>query len=288
MIKKVLEVAVVLMLIAFSFYYTDKAVAIVEQNDPIMKQINQQSAQYEEAAIDATIDEKYMIPGYSGLMVNTEESFQKMKQYGDYNESLLVFKEVTPAISIEEYYDRYISSGNGFTDNVALVFKVDTLDYLQEVTAILAKNNAQATFFVDGILLEDHTDEIRTLAADFYEIEILDYDGGYDKISFLGSLEKLKVLTNTAGKYCYAEYDQKEILTMCQEQKLHTIIPTMKITNNAYRTIKGNIKGGTIISFDLNKENVDELSVVIQYIKQRGFVLDTLDNLLQEGRGLEK
>ena len=56
MIKKGLEVAAVLMLIAFSFYYTDKAIAIVEQNDPIMKQINQQSAQYEEAAIDATID----------------------------------------------------------------------------------------------------------------------------------------------------------------------------------------------------------------------------------------
>lgn len=40
MLKKILEVSSVLLLMLFSFYYTEKATSILEQNDPIMKEIN--------------------------------------------------------------------------------------------------------------------------------------------------------------------------------------------------------------------------------------------------------
>ena len=52
-----------------------------------------------------------------------------MKNYGSYNESLLVFDEVSPSISIDDYYDKYISSGNGVTTDIALIFTIEDSTY---------------------------------------------------------------------------------------------------------------------------------------------------------------
>ena len=40
--KKILEAFLVIVLVLFSFYYTDKVVSILEENDPIMKKINEE------------------------------------------------------------------------------------------------------------------------------------------------------------------------------------------------------------------------------------------------------
>lgn len=288
MIKKIVESFIVLLLVLFSFYYTDKAITILEQKDPLMKQIKQQQNKYKEKSIDATIQDNYMIPGYAGIEVDLDKSFQKMKQYGSYSDSLLVFSQSKPTISISDYYDKYISSGNGFTNNIALVFTVEKNDNIAEIKKILEEQNVRATFFVDGIWLDNNQDKVMELARDFHEIEILSYDGGYDEMLFVSVADKLSILTNVKGKYCYAEYDQKEVLDICEKEKLHTIIPTIKITNNGYSNIKGKIQGGQIISIQNNANNIKELPIVINYIKQRGYTLDTLDNLLNEGRNIEK
>ena len=117
------------LLVLFSFYYTEKAIVLIESNDPIMKEIKDKGSEKEIDAINASIDGDYLIPGYNGLMIDLDESFTKMKGYGSYNEALLVFEEVEPSISIDDYYDKYISSGNGISTNIALVFPVDVNSY---------------------------------------------------------------------------------------------------------------------------------------------------------------
>lgn len=288
MIKKIIEVSAIVCLMLFSFYYTEKASNIVEQSDPIMKQIKANKKNYEQMATDATINQNYIIPGYAGLTIDLNKSFQKMKQYGNYNESLLVFEEVKPTISINDYYDKYILSGNGMNHLVSLVFKVNATDDISQIQQILQQYDARATFFIDGVWFDNHTKEVVALAEDFHEVEILSYDHQYDELLFLGVLDRLQMVTNIPGKYCYAEYDQKEVLELCSKEKMHTVIPTIVVNSNAYSTLKGNIHDGSIISFAINENIVKELPVVLQYIKQRGYVLDTLDNLLNEGRSLEK
>ncbi len=288
MTKKLIEVLLVLLLVLFSFYYTDKAITMLEQKDPIMKQIKQHKDQYKEKSVDAKIDGSYIIPGYAGLEVNLDKSFQKMKQYGSYSDSLLVFRETKPTISISDYYDKYISSGNGFTNNIALVFKVSGDDDITEIKKTLDEYNARGTFFVDGVWLDNHQDQVLELAKDFHEVEILSYDNSYDEILFTAALDKLNAIANGKGKYCYAEYDQKEVLDLCIKKKLHTIIPTIKVVSNGYNLIKGKIHGGEIISIQNTVNNQKELPVIVKYITQRGYTLDTLDHLLNEGRSLEK
>ena len=151
---------------------------------------------------------------------------------------------------------------------------------------ILKENDVRATFFVDGLLLKEDHILITSLLQDFHEIELLNYKGSYDRLIFEEALDTLQVIANKRGKYCLAKYDQKEILELCSKEKMHTIIPTIQISSNPYLSLKGKLREGSIISITPTKENISELDVVIKYIKQRGYTLDTLEQLLSEARNI--
>ena len=257
-----------------------------------MKEIKDKGSKKEIDATNASIDGDYLIPGYNGLVIDLDESFTKMKGYGSYNEALLVFEEVKPSISIDDYYDKYISSGNGISTNIALVFPVDVNSYTDNVLNILKDMGVVGTFFIDGKFTDNNTTFVTDVIINSNEVEVLSYDKSYDELLFKASIDKIKTLTSTTPKYCYATYDNEEVLNLCSKLSMHTIIPTLRLDNNIYSSAKGNLRSGSIISVNLTESNVKELKVLIvkelkvliNYIKQRGFTLVTLDTLLNEGR----
>ena len=273
-----------ILLVLFSFYYTEKAIVLLESNAPIMKEIKDKGKSREEEAINAKVEGNYLIPGYNGLVIDLDDSFTKMKGYGSYNEALLVFEEVKPSISIDDYYDKYISSGNGISTNIALVFTIDNNSYIDNLLNILKEMNIVGTFFIDGKFTDNNTSFVVDAVVNGNEVEVLNYDNSYDELLFKASIDKIKTLTSTSPKYCYATYDNEEVLNLCSKLSMHTIIPTLKLDNNIYSNLKGNLRSGSIISIKLTEENVSKLKVVINYIKQRGFNLVTLDTLLNEAR----
>ena len=284
LIKKVIEVIFVSLLVLFSFYYTEKAIVLLESNDPLMKEIKNKGESREEEAINAKVDGDYLIPGYNGLVIDLDESFTKMKGYGSYNDALLVFEEVEPNISIDDYYDKYISSGNGISTNIALVFTVDNSSCTDNLLNILKEMKVIGTFFLDGEYIDKNTSFVTDAVVNGNEVEVLSYNNSYDELLFKASIDKVKTLTSTTPKYCYATYDNEEILNLCSKLSMHTIIPTLKLDSNIYSSAKGNLRSGSIISVKLTESNIAELKVLINYIKQRGFTLVTLDTLLNEAR----
>ena len=284
--RKIIEILFACLLVFASFFYTDKAISMMEDKDPVMIKIKKEKKSLEEESINAKVNGEYLVPGYSGLVVDLDKSFNKMKKYGGYNESLIVFEESTPTISVDEYYDKYIVSGNGFTNYISLVFEITDKELLPKIKDILKENDVRATFFVDGVLLKEDNILVTSLLQDFHEIELLNYKGSYDRLVFEEALDTLQVIANKRGKYCLAKYDQKEILELCSKEKMHTIIPTIQIKSNPYLSLKGKLREGSIISITPTKENISELDVVIKYIKQRGYTLDTLEQLLSEARNI--
>lgn len=284
--KKIIEILFACLLVFASFFYTDKVVSMMEDKDPVMIKIKKEKKSLEEESINAKVNGEYLVPGYSGLVVDLDKSFNKMKKYGGYNESLIVFKESIPTISVDEYYDKYIVSGNGFTNYISLVFEITDKELLPKIKDILKENDVRATFFVDGVLLKEDNILVTSLLQDFHEIELLNYKGSYDRLVFEEALDTLQVIANKRGKYCLAKYDQKEILELCSKEKMHTIIPTIQISSNPYLSLKGKLREGSIISITPTKENISELDVVVKYIKQRGYTLDTLEQLLSEARNI--
>ena len=280
--KKFIQVISVTLLMLFSFFYTNKSIELIRENDPIMKQIKETNTKYKVDPVNATIIGNKIIPGKSGKEIDYQKTYTKMKKYGTYNEVLTVLKEIEPAVSVDDYYDKYIVQGNAESKNVSLVFKTDTTSNLLSILNILNQKNIPATFFVDGLLLENNTSLFETMTQNNHELEILSYDNKYDEIYFDSALNYLSSITKREGKYCYAEYDQKEVIELCSKLKLHTIIPTIKTTTMPYKEIKDKLYNSAIISLPLSNITEEQLPAIIDYIKQKGYTFLSLEALLSE------
>ena len=73
---------------------------------------------------------------------------------------------------------------------------------------------------------------------------------------FKNSLYKLETISGSTSKYCYADYDREEVLSLCNSLSMHTIIPTLKLEENIYASIKGNLRNGSIIKVNLSDSNL--------------------------------
>lgn len=279
MFKKTIKILSILLLSVFSFYYTNKSIELIREQDPIMKTIKTTEEKYEIPAVDAIIKDNTIIPGKSGKVIDYDETYNKMKQYGDYNEVLTTLKEVKPTISVEDYYDKFIISGNPEKKSVALVFKVEKTSP-KELVKILNKNNVPATFFIDGHYLENNYEEIMTMTN--HELELLSYNSDYDKLYFSSSKDYLESLTKKELKYCYSDYDKEEVITLCQQLNMHTILPTIKINSNLFQEVKDKLTNSAIISIPISSQTENDLATTLDYIKSRGYNLTTLDSLIDE------
>ena len=192
-----------------------------------MKQIKEESKKYEEPAEDAKIKENKITPGKNGKEVDYDETYQKMKRYGAYNESLTVFKETTPSISIEDTYDKFVTGGNEEKRAVSLVFPIKNDSNPREIVRILNQEDIAGTFFMDGLWLENNLSLVKDMLN--HELEILNYNNRYEEIYFSSAIQYLKNVTGKEANYCYANYDNKEVIELCSKLQLHTVTPTIKI-----------------------------------------------------------
>lgn len=282
MLKKYTSYLGVLVLACFSFYYTDRAVDIVKRNDPIMKSIVANSEKFYIDPMSAIINQDEMVIGMNGKKVNIDKSYQNMKKINSYNESMLVFDEVIPNISINNNYDKYIISGNINLSRVSLVFKIDDISYVDAINDVLLNKNAVATFFMDGSVVENNMNKVLELVSNGNEIENLGYDGSYTVNKFGWTNNMIASLTNQNTKFCYTDYKNSNVLDLCSNYRMYTVKPTVSISNYPFSTVKRELSNGSIISFNVNDNMVKELSTIISYIKQKGYDLVTLDQLINE------
>lgn len=278
--KKIIQIILVILLLLFSFYYTNKSIELVRRVDPIMQEIISSKDKYKVKSIDAKIVNNKMIPGINGIQVDEEKSYLSMKQYGAYNEILMTFKETKPTISVDNNYDKFIIKGNDIKKEVALVFKLNNTNNIENIISILRNKKVPATLFIDGLLFENNSRIFKDLGD--FELELLSYDNKYNEIYFTESMNYLSSITNRPLNFCYADYDSKEVIDLCSKLKLHTIIPTIKIGNYPYQEIKKTLENGAIIYLPNNTTTEIELNTFIDYIKQRGYTLVTLIDLLSE------
>ncbi len=278
----------VLALLLFSFYYTDKAVDIVKRNDPVMKNILSVTDEFEVESVNATIEGDTIIPGTNGITVNVDESYKRMKKINGYYESMLIFSEVIPDESILKQYDKFIIRGNPSRSDVALLFKVPSITNLEKAYQILLEKEVLATFFVDGTVMESNMDLMYAIASDGFELENFGYEDVYNEAMFNWTNNMLYSLTNVNPMFCYTEYNNYEILNLCSKNKMYTVRPTTVVKSNPFYTVKDTLKEGSIISLNLTQETIKELPTIISYIKQKGYNLVTLEEVISENRTVEK
>lgn len=276
--KRIFNRVLIITLSIFSFYYTNQVVSFLQENDPIMKEIKSTDKKYKIEAENAITTDNTIISGKKGKVIDYDKSYQKMKKYGTYNESLTVLKDTIPVISINNNYDKYLIGGNKYHKKVSLVFVVKEKDP-HNIISILNQNKIKATFFIDGTFIENNINLLKNEEQNF---ELLSYQNDYNESFFKTSLSYLESITNNKAKFCYTEIDNNKLLSLCEKLKLHTIKPSLIIKKDSYKEVKENIDNGIIISLDINSLIEKELKETITYIKQKGYQIVPLESLIEE------
>lgn len=279
--KKFFEFIGLLSLACFSFFYTDKTLSVVKQMDDIMINLENNKEQNKIESVNASIVDNTIIPGIKGKEIDINKSYKKMKKIGTYDDSLLVFNETTPKISIKNNYDKYIISGNKTKKNISLIFLVKEEDNINKILNILDDNNIKGNFFLDGNWFEDHNTITNKIIKENHVVGTLGYNNSYKNNSYIWMNTVLKSFKSKLNIYCLKTEDEND-LAICAKDKNYTISPTVTIDKDPYINASKNIENGAIIAFEVNSTLNKELNLIIDKIKQKGYNIVTLDTLIEE------
>lgn len=278
--KRIFESIGLFSLIVLSFLGTEKLATAIKENDDIMKQIKEVSIQYIDKSIDAKVVDNTIIPGISGSAVNIKKSYKEMKKINSFNNNLLVYERVKPNVSVDGVFNKYIIGGNKNKKQVSLLFLVDNNDNIDRVLSVLGNN--KVTFYVDGIWFEDNNKKIMDLISRGHIVGNLGYSNDYSDngVSWMNTI--VTKVGNQKDSYCYNEIDDQFSLNRCALNESYTIRPNIIVESDPLITIKENLSNGSIISMNVNDENIKELPLVIKYINSRGLDIVNIEKLLEE------
>lgn len=126
----------------------------------------------EEKPIDATLDRIWKaIPGYNGRMVDEEASLNRMLQSGTPSPEMLIYKEVPPAVTLDQLGAQPIYRGNPKKPAVSFMINVAWgNEYLDSILNTLDKHKVKTTFFLDGSWVKRYPEEAKKIAARGHEI----------------------------------------------------------------------------------------------------------------------
>lgn len=280
--KRFFEILGFLSLVCFSFFYTEKTIDVVKEVDDIMITLKEQAPKYQVKAENAKIDGKFMTPGISGKIVNLQKSYEEMKHYGKFHPNLLVYDKVSPEISIKNRYDKYIKTGNPKKRQVSFLFIVDEKGNPSPIIEILKEKKVTGTFFIDGSWLEKNQNELVSLIEGKFTVGNYSYRGDYGHESFVWIDTIIKRVGGQKQSYCLVEKENKKALSTCKLQKDYTIYPNIIMKENPYSELTEQVESGSIILMRLDAQVKKELPLMITYLKQKGYEIVNLEQLLEE------
>lgn len=276
--KKVIQIIIISLFTIFSFYYTDKIIEFSKKQDPIMTKIIEIKGEKEVEPVNAVLSNKTMLVGQSGLKVDVDTSYEQMKKLDEFNENLLEYISIKPSIIKKDNYEKLIIGSSTKEKKISFVFQLDSLEKIDQISYILTSNNIYATFFIDGKILEDNIIKVKNIFKDKLKLGLYSYSDNYNN----PSLRYNQGLINNNASYSnYCLYKNEEFLNTCINNKINTIKPKL-IEKNIYNYLKTNKKEGTIYQITSNETNIKELNSTIIYLKQKGYEIVSLDDLLKE------
>lgn len=279
--KRIITLIIFLFVISLSFFLTDTIYNLVIEKDNLMKKIKEVSINKEQEAVDGVIIDNKIIPGISGLKVNINKSYKAMKPYEVYSDSLIVFDEIKPNNLLKNNFDKYIISGNKNKKMISLIFIVNENISINKYIDILDKYAIKGNFFVDGYWFEKNKEMISEIINKGHIIGNLSFNNNYEDGAFIW-MDTIIKKNGQKSSFCYLENENIKYLNMCAMNRSYTIQPSLVLKNNYLSIIKRNLENGLIISLYEGNNLYSSLPSIIEYIKSKGYSIETLDVLLNE------
>lgn len=262
--KNIIRIFLIIGLVCFSFYYTDKVMNILNNRDPLMIKLNDIKDSYEVLPVNAIINNDTIIPGIKGIEVDVDKSYEEMKLGGIFREEALVYRDIIPSNSLVNNMDKYIIRGSN-KNEVALVIIYNDRDY----DKIKGINNLSLYLNHNDININNikklKNNELYTYGNNgIYSDSILENDNAL-----------INRISNNSSKYCLFKEKNSVYLNICNSNNMMAVIPT--IIGN-YSDIKNKLSNGSIILLN----DIDNIDIIIKYITSRGYNIVSLSKLLTE------
>ena len=203
MLKKTCKLIGILLLLVFSFVYTEKVFTTAKDNNSVMKEVVKYKNSYDIKPKEPIIKKDELILGYSGLIVDKEATYKNMDD--KFDKDKIVYKDKLPNTTITKNYNYYIKQGNVTSKSVAIIFKVKNENNLNSFLDNINKLDIKINFFIDASWLSDNIEKAFEMTNMGYDIYNLGYDGKYDKKSINKSNNLIESITLKDSKYCLNE-----------------------------------------------------------------------------------
>lgn len=280
MLKKTCKLIGILLLLVFSFVYTEKVFTTAKDNNSVMKEVVKYKNSYDIKPKEPIIKKDELILGYSGLIVDKEATYKNMDD--KFDKDKIVYKDKLPNTTITKNYNYYIKQGNVTSKSVAIIFKVKNENNLNSFLDNINKLDIKINFFIDASWLSDNVEKAFEMTNMGYDIYNLGYDGKYDKKSINKSNNLIESITLKDSKYCLNEDKNDEEKEVCQKKKMLTLLPTM--INPSILELRQNLVKGAIISYDLDTFDNSKINIILKTITSRGYTVKSLNDVINEKR----
>ena len=274
MLKKILKISAVLLLVGFSFFYTEKVTLIARNSDPIMRAIKKEESNKKVSNVNPVINKDEYIMGINGCEIDVDKSYSKMRSVGEFKEELIVMKETS---NDKDLTDKYVIGGNNKEKNVSLIFIVNK-DIDSKLTDYINDKNIKVNYFIDGKYLEENMITVKFLSENS-NIYYLGENEEYSDENMLYHNNLISMNGSNEPKYCFTSDKDNNTLKLCNDYDMVTIKSDI-IKDNIYKRIKDKLNNGVIFAID--SDNIDEIKVSINYILSKGYNIISLEDLLSE------
>jgi probable sporulation protein (polysaccharide deacetylase family) len=149
-----------------------QSMMVMKGNDHLYAAIAEKAKQYEIPPQDAVIDRVWKaIPGYNGLKVDVQASYENMKKAGKFDEQKLVFQQVPPRVHLDDLPPAPIYRGHPDKPMVAFLINVAWgEEYIPKMLEVLKKHHVKATFFLEGRWVKNHPEMAKMIIDAGHEI----------------------------------------------------------------------------------------------------------------------
>lgn len=279
------------------------ASAYAHQDQSLRRTIQEEAAKQRVEPVNAKVDRIWKaIPGYNGLEIDVELTFQGMKNAPQHTPIQYVYKEVEPAVSLDDLGAQPIYRGNPNKKMVALMINVAWgNEFLEPMLKTLQKEKVKATFFLDGSWLKANAETAKLIQS--YGHEISNHAYSHPNMSKLSRSEQLKQITRTEAllkstlgvtNSWFAppsgDYNQLTV-DVARSQGLKTVLWTLDTVDwqhpapsTIVQKIRSRVEPGTLILMHPTDSASGALPGMIAAIKSKGYSLGTVSETLSPAR----
>lgn len=271
--------------------------------DALLVRIREEAKNLYIAPVDAKVDRVWKaVPGYNGLEVDIDKTYEAAKKKGAGDKLPFVMKQVPPKVNLNDLPPEPIYKGNPKKPMVSFMINVAWgEEFLPSILETLRKENVKATFFFDGSWLKKHVDIAKEIQKEGHELSnhayshknmsTLSRSKAYEEIVKTEQLLKKELgVTNVLFAPPSGDFDA-ETVKIAAELKLKTVMWTLDTVDwknpgapAIAAKVRKNIEPGTLILMHPTQSSSAALPEMISIIKSKGLQPGTVSETLSPQR----